>query len=127
MRANIAVYFFDTYALIEIIKGNPNYKEYSKGEFITTRFNLMELYYGLLRLFNEGVADRYFNTFLPSCVPVSDNTIKVAMKFRFEQRKNGNLISYVDCISYFVALENNIRLVTGEKHFLGLRNVEFVK
>lgn len=121
------VYFFDTYALIEIIKGNPNYKVYSKEEFITTRFNLMELYYSLLRLFNEKVADRYFNTFLPSCVPVSDNTIKAAMKFRFEQRKNGNLISYVDCVGYFAALENNIRLLTGEKHFLGLRNVEFVK
>ena len=111
------VYFFDTYALIEIIKGSPNYKDYSGYKFITTRFNLMELYYGLLRLFNEMVADRYFSTFLPSCIPVSDDTIKAAMKFRFEQRKKGNLISYVDCIGYIMALENDIRLVTGEKHF----------
>lgn len=121
------IYFFDTYALIEIIKGNPDYKDYAKEEFITTRFNLMELYYSLLRLFNENLAEHYFDIFLPSCVPVGDNTIKVAMKFRLEQRKKQNLISYVDCIGYLVALENNIRLLSGEKHFLGLKNVEFVK
>ena len=121
------IYFFDTYALIEIIKGNPNYKDYAKEEFITTRFNLMELYYSLLRLFGEKTAEHYFNLFLQSCVPVNDDAMKVAMKFRLEQRKKRNLISYVDCIGYFVALENNVRLLTGEKHFLGLRNVEFVK
>ena len=33
------VYFFDTYALIEIIKGNPNYHSYTKEEFITTKLN----------------------------------------------------------------------------------------
>jgi len=121
------IYFFDTYALIEIIKGNPNYKDYAKEEFITTKFNLIELYYALLRIYNEKTADHYFDFFLPSCVPLNNSTIKAAMKFRLEQRKKRNLISYVDCIGYFIALENNIRLLTGEKHFLGLKNVEFVK
>lgn len=121
------IYFFDTYALIEIIKGNHRYKEYEKEEIITTRLNLMELYYSLLRLFNERVAEQYFNFFLPSCVPIENNIIKTAMKFRLEQRKKKNLMSYIDCISYFVALQNNVRLLTGEKHFLGLKNVEFVR
>ena len=121
------MFFFDTYALIEIIKGNPNYKDYLKEEFITTRLNLMEFYYALLRLFNEKTAEHYFNTFLPSCVSVEDETIKAAMKFRLIQRKQKNLISYVDCVGYFVALKNNIRLLTGEKHFKGLKNVEFVE
>jgi len=120
-------YFFDTYALIEIIKGNPGYKEYKKEEIITTRLNLMELYYSLLRLFNEQTADNYFNFFLPSCVPVENIIITTAMKFRLEQRKKRNLISYIDCIGYFVALQNNVRLLTGEKHFLELKNVEFVR
>jgi len=121
------IYFFDTYALIEIIKGNHRYKEYEKEEIITTRINLMELYYSLLRLFNERVAEHYFNFFFPSCVPIENHIIKTAMKFRLEQRKKKNLISYIDCIGYFVALQNNVRLLTGEKHFLGLKNVEFVK
>lgn len=121
------MFFFDTYALIEIIKGNSNYSDYTKEQFITTRLNLMELYYALLRIFDGEKADHFFNTFLPSCVPVGNDVIKAAMRFRLQQRKEGNLISYIDCIGYFIALENNIRLLTGEKHFIGLRNVEFVK
>ena len=123
----IRKFYLDTYALIEIIKGNPNYHSYTKEEFITTKLNLMEVYYGLLRLFNEETAERYFNFFIPSCIPVRDETMKTAMKFRLEQRKQKNLMSYVDSIGYFIALENNMRLLTGEKHFIGLRNVEFVK
>lgn len=119
--------FFDTYALIELIKGNPHYQDYTKQSFVTTRLNLMELYYALLRLFDEKKADYYFDLFLPLCIPVKNNTIKAAMRFRLEQRKQKNLISYIDCIGYFVALESDVRLLTGEKHFLGLRNVEFVK
>jgi predicted nucleic acid-binding protein len=121
------IYFFDTYALLETIKGNPNYREYEKEEIITTRLNLMELYYTLLRLFDEQIANYYFDFFLPASVPVENGVIKAAMKFRLEQRKKKNLISYVDCIGYFVALQSSVRLLTGEKHFLGLRNVEFVK
>ncbi len=120
------MYFFDTYALIEIIKGSPSYKEYLHEEFITTRFNLMELYYSLLRLFDEEIAEKYFEFFFPKCVSVSNATIKAAMKFRLEQRKKKNLMSYVDSIGYTVSLEYDIRILTGEKHFLGLRNVEFV-
>lgn len=121
------IYFLDTYALIEIIRGNPAYKPYSKERFITTRLNLMEMYYSLLRLFDEKTAKQYFDFFLPSCVPVSDEAIKAAMKFRLEQRKIKNMISYIDCVGYFTAIEKNVRLLTGEKHFLGLGNVEFVK
>jgi len=121
------MFFLDTYALIEIIRGNQDYSVYAKEPFITTRLNLMELYYSLLRLFDEKKANHFFNFFLPSCVPVGNETIKSAMRFRLGQRKQKNLISYVDCIGYFVALENNIRFLTGEKHFTELRNVEFVK
>ena len=121
------VYFFDTYALIELIKGNPHYHTYVQQELITTRFNLMELYYTLLRLFDEKKADHYYAMFLPVCVPVTDSTLKIAMKLRLEQRKKQNLISYVDCIGYMVALESGVRFVTGEKHFRSLENVEFVQ
>lgn len=121
------MFFFDTYALIEIVKGNPKYQYYTKEEFITTKLNLMEVYYSLLRLFDENMAEHYFNYFIPACIPINDQTIKNAMKFRLEQRKQKNLMSYVNCIGYLVALESNVRLLTGEKHFVGLSNVEFVK
>ena len=49
-------YFADTYALIEILKGNPNYKRYSEEELVTTEFNLLELAYALTRDFSEEIA-----------------------------------------------------------------------
>ena len=119
--------FLDTYALIEIIKGNHNYKKYIKKPCITTTYNLMELYYALLRLYNEKTAEKYYEYFRPICVPVSEKLIKEAMKFRLVQRKNGNLISYIDCIGYFVALALGLKFLTGEKHFRKLKNVEFVE
>ena len=119
--------FFDSYAIIEIIKGNANYKEYVKKSFVTTIFNIMEMYYALLRLYNEETADKYFEFFKPACVPVDDNVIKEAMKFRLKERSERNLISYADCIGYLVALDLGILFLTGEKHFSRLNNVEFVE
>jgi len=40
--AEIACYFFDTYAFCELFKGNPNYKPYSKDiSIVTTALNLI--------------------------------------------------------------------------------------
>lgn len=44
--------------------------------------------------------------------------------FEFLRKNN---ISHIDCIGYFVALENNVKFLTGEKHFRHLSNVEFVQ
>ncbi len=121
------MHFFDTYALIEIIKGNPRYRKYVNKPFITSTYNLMELYYALLRLYDEKTAEKYFKFFRPACIPVGDAAIKEAMKFRLIQRSQKNLISYVDCIGYYTALELGILFLTGEKHFKNLKNVEYVK
>ena len=53
----MAKYFADTYALIEILKGNPNYRSYSAEELYTTEFNLLELSYALVRDFGSKKAE----------------------------------------------------------------------
>ncbi|MBS3131570.1 PIN domain-containing protein [Candidatus Woesearchaeota archaeon] len=121
------MHFLDTYAIVEIIKGNPAYKKFADSASVTTSYNLMELYYILLRLYDEKTAEKYYAQFRPICVPVSEDTVKQAMKFRLSQRKKKNLISYIDCIGYIMSLELGIKFLTGEKHFTELKNVEFVK
>ena len=37
----MARFFGDTYALIELLKGNPNYKGYSRADLVTTEFNIL--------------------------------------------------------------------------------------
>ena len=61
----VRTFFFDTYALYEIIEGNKNYRSYIKNvAIVTTKLNLMELYYGLLVNYNEKTANDLYDKFL---------------------------------------------------------------
>ncbi|MBI2670903.1 PIN domain-containing protein [Candidatus Woesearchaeota archaeon] len=122
----ITTYFYDTYAFFEIIKGNRNYNKFSSGvAIVTTRLNLMELYYGLLVKFNKNIADKYYDELLKYIIDIDDETIKQAMVFRVLHKiKN---LSYVDCVGYIIAKQRNIKFLTGDKEFKDLDNIEFVK
>ena len=120
------LYFADTYSLFEIIGGNQKYAKFVRlVEIITTRLNLMELYYGLLMKYNEEIADAYYSVYLPRAVNFSDYTIKRAMKFRLANKEKK--LSYIDCVGYQTALENRVKFLTGDKAFNEIPNVEFVK
>ncbi len=122
----IKTYFFDTYALFEIISGNPDYREYSYNiAIITTKLNLMELYYGLLVKHGNEIADRYYDELVKFCIDVTDEIIKQAMVFRHINK--GRNLSYVDCIGYILAKSRNINFLTGDNEFEGMDNVEYVK
>ena len=43
-------YFWDSYAVAELIKGNINYIKYSQEPLIFTIFNLIEIYWFALRI-----------------------------------------------------------------------------
>ena len=45
--------FADTYALVEILKGNTAYEKYSQEELITSEFNIFELAYAMYRDFGR--------------------------------------------------------------------------
>jgi len=119
------MFFFDSFALIEIIKGNKRYKKYLDITPITTKLNLMEVYYYLLREANEEKAEFYYNFYLPSCISIPDNVMKEAMKFKlkFKNKK----LSYIDCISYILSLRLGIKFLTGDKEFKEFGGVEYIK
>lgn len=123
---DIENYFFDTYALYEIIGGNLNYQRFtSKVGIITTKLNLMEFYYGLLKEHNRQEADKYYDLFVEYAVDIDDETIKQAMVFKL-LNKNKKL-SYVDCLGYILAKKRGVKFLTGDKEFEEMENVEFVK
>lgn len=118
-------FFYDSYAIIEYLKGNKKYQKYFKEPIgITTRMNLMEVYYALLD--DEDYADEVFTSFSTVTVEMSDDIIKKSMKKRKELKKQGLNISYPDAIGYVIALEKNIKFLTGDKEFKNLPNVEFI-
>lgn len=123
----MATLFLDTYAIFEIIKGSKSYKRYEKGySFVTTTYNLIELYYNLLL---DGLtkekAIEYFDKFSEFVVSVDNNTLIEALDARFDNRKMK--MSYFDWIGYKTALRFGVKFLTGDEDFRNMENVEFVK
>ena len=64
--AEETILFYDTYAILEIISGNANYKNYLKNiGIVTTKLNLMELYYRLYILHGLETAELYYQKYKP--------------------------------------------------------------
>ena len=118
-------HFFDSYAIIEIVSGNPNYSKLKEEIFITTTLNLSEVYYALLRQTNEYLANETLKKLNLQFIEITQEISIDAAKFRF---KNKNLkLSYADCIGYIIALKNNMKFLTGDNKFKEMESVEFVK
>lgn len=118
-------YFFDTYALFEIIDQNENYRKFSDEEIMTSILNLGELYYGLLKNHNKKIALYWFNKFKNYAMPISEESVRKAMDFKFENRKKS--FSFIDCAGYAAAKEHDLIFLTGDREFEHMENVEFVK
>ncbi len=119
-------FFWDTYAFIRAIEGGPEYRKFIKGNsIITTRLNLMELHYTLIRTHNKRVADAYYEKLKRYAVRFEDELMKKANMFKFINKPKK--LSYIDCIGYILAKEQGIKFLTGDEGFRSMDNVEFVK
>ncbi|MFH1056136.1 MAG: PIN domain-containing protein [Candidatus Altiarchaeota archaeon] len=111
-------YFFDSYAIIEVLKGSEGYKRYVESRIITTKLNLYEVYYSLLKL-SEEKADTFLRDYGGYSVPFDSEIIRMAAQLK---RLKTDL-SMADTIGYVTALKNGIKFLTGDKEFKGLDNV----
>lgn len=119
-------YFFDTYALFEIVEGNENYRRFSKEVvIITTKMNLYELHYRLLQEFGYKFANTIFDKFSDRCINISDEDIKKASEMKHKLKKLK--MSYVDALGYAISMTRGIKFLTGDNAFKDLSGVEFVK
>ena len=119
------VFFFDSYAIVEIIKGNKNYEPFIRSDIITTKLNIFEVYYGLLRDVGEKEAEEFLKKYYQFIINFDENMIRESSKFKLNNRKRN--LSMVDCIGYILAKKIDIKFLTGDKEFENLPNVEFVK
>ncbi|NJE01505.1 PIN domain-containing protein [Thermococcus sp. JdF3] len=125
----MAKFFADTYALVEILRGNPNYSTYAEEELYTTEFNLLELSYALTRDFGEKKAKatvELVRSILIVLTPDIQHYV-TASTLRLQTRKEGKKLSLIDCLGYVLAKGMEMRFLTGDKEFVNMENVEFVK
>ena len=119
-------YIFDTYAIIESINGNINYKNYSNKKIIINEFIFAELCYVLNRdSYKYESPEEDLEKLIPFIIHLNPQTIKKAMLFRLNNKKRN--LSITDCIGYLMALDLGIKFLTGDIQFKDLPNVEFVK
>lgn len=118
-------YFFDSYAIMEISKGNENYKDYVNSDIIITKLNLFEIFFSTLWQTGEKEAEEIFEDYKKFIIDFSLREVKEAAKLKFNHRKRK--LSMVDCIGYVLAKALGIKFLTGDKEFEGFNNVEFVK
>ena len=129
MTTQTTSYFYDSYALIEYLNGNKNYRIYFEdGDGILTKLNLMEVYYKVLAASGNGAAKTVINAFSRYLVDFDLLAIEEAMKLRFSLKNKSHLdISYADALGYYLAKHHGLRFLTGDNAFKSLENVEFVR
>ena len=119
-------FFFDTYALIEIGKGNKKYEPYKEEVIVLlNKLNLLEFSYFLIREGKGDKAKEIFNKYARFNVDYDEEILLNAaeMKFKFLKER----LSFIDCIGYFIAKRHNAKFLTGDEKFRSKDNVEFVK
>jgi uncharacterized protein len=117
------IFFFDTYAFLEIIAGNAKYKPYVEGLSITSIFNIAELSYVLARNKKVQDAQKYAREYEPFIVPTTANDVVQAMKLRTKHKG----MSIPNAVGYTLADKHRVKFLTGDEDFKNLPNVEFVK
>ncbi len=118
-------YFFDAYALVEILINNPEYVRFSQSEIITSSLQLGEVYYFLLRNKGKTAADKWFESFSGELLSFDEVDVINAMNIKFQHKKLK--LSMQDCLGYVLAKKHSLFFLTGDNMFKDMPHVEFVK
>ena len=118
-------YFYDSYAIIEILERNENYLKFSNNVITTSVLDLFEVYYYLLKKHNKITADYWAKKLNFNFLEIAPLVSIEASEFRFDNKKED--LSLVDCVGYILALKNILKFLTGDEKFENKENVEFVK
>jgi len=120
-------YFWDTYALVLLLKGDPRVLPYAQEKGVTSTLNIVKLCAYLLR--NEIECDQIVEKIREAFTIIEKipfKTVVSAAKLRHRMRKKGRHWSYIDSIGYLLAKEIGAKFLTGDREFKGIENVEFL-
>lgn len=118
-------FFFDSYALLEMVYENPVYAAYKDKNAITTKLNAFEVYTACLRDHGQAYADRVLAGLTQTIVDFDLNVVANAAMLRNQFSRQR--LSMTDVIGYTLSLQKNVRFLTGDQQFKDLPNVEYVK
>jgi predicted nucleic acid-binding protein len=115
----------DTYALVEIWKGNKEFAYLIKEDYEIPSITLAEFWEILYKESSEETANYWINRFKASCAEPNLEIYIEARKFKYINNKKN--LSIIDCIGYIYAHSKKYLFVTGDKEFDDVEGVEFIK
>jgi uncharacterized protein len=122
------MYFYDSYAIIEIARGNPQYLRFRTTEGVTSKLNLLEVYYVLLQEGEERLAEDCFRTQIHGAIDFPSEFVPIAARFRlFQTGATRRRFSYIDALGYTYARSSGYEFLTGAHEFEGFPGVKFVR
>ena len=121
-------FFADSYALIEMLKGNENYRSFQSERLITTEFNICEVGFAVCRNYPEN-APQILKTVrkMVTLTATSNEDYCSGAARKKEASGQGKKLSTIDCVGYSVANRLNIPFLTGDREFADMDNVQFVR
>jgi hypothetical protein len=122
------MFFLDSYAIIEMARGNPSYRPFVHEPVITMRANLLEVYYILAQAGETPLADSSLKLLGPHSVDLPVELIARVAEFRLRTKgATGRRFSYADASGYVYARENGYEFLTGAEEFEGLPSVQYLR
>jgi hypothetical protein len=96
-------YFADSYALIEILKGNKNYQSFQSERLITTEFNICEVGFAVCRDY-PAIAPQVLKTVrkMVTLQATRDEDYCSGAARRKQESGKGKKLSTIDCVGYSV-------------------------
>ena len=119
------IYFFDSYAIMELIKKNPDYERFKRFNLVTSVLNVGEIYAIFLREDGKKKADGWFRNWNFELLEITSDVIVKAVYFRYLNK--GKNLSLTDVVGYILSLKHKLKFLTGDNQFKDMPNVEFVK
>ena len=121
-------FFADSYALIEMLKGNENYRAFQSKRLITTEFNICEVGFAVCRNYPAN-APQVLKTVrkMVTLRATSNEDYCSGAARKKEASGQGKKLSTIDCVGYSVANRLKIPFLTGDREFADMNNVQFVR
>lgn len=121
-------WLLDSYAIIEMVRGNRNYLLYRNEPAVTTFLNVVEGCYVLTDLGRSDLAQACLARLSTAIVPFPLELVPEAVRFRRTVRgATGRRFSYADALGYVLAVSTGLGFLTGADEFRGFPGVELVR
>ena len=118
------MYFFDSSAVIEILKDNEGVINRYKGNTIVTiNLGYGEIYYYCIK---EGINREKFRSIIFEIIDYNLEDIEKAMELLYRRKRETKDFSFVDSLIYTVASKMGAILVTKDLGLKGLPDVELI-